>query len=86
MISVITKRLFTSIKKNLILSIRDKVALIELNRPQALNSLNSDLMNELRETLAVIEKNESLLCVILTGNLKSFAGISFYKTPSINCL
>ncbi len=74
MISVITKRLFTSIQKNLILTINDKVALIELNRPKDLNSLNSGLMNELLDSLANIEKKDSLSSAVLTGNLKSFAG------------
>lgn len=73
MLSWITKRLFTT-HKNIILTTREKVAVIELNRPKALNSLNSELMNELCELLSSIEKNDSLSCVVLTGNLKSFAG------------
>ena len=69
-----TKRLVTAIHKNIILTIYDRVALIQLNRPTALNSLNLELMNEIRESLSNIQNNESLSCVVLTGDSKSFAG------------
>lgn len=69
------RRLFTTGHKNILTSIYDKVAVIQLNRPKALNSLNSEIMIELRESLSEIEKNTLLSCVVLTGDSKSFAGM-----------
>lgn len=69
------KRLFTTANyDNIKLSLHEKVALIQLNRPSALNSLNSKLINELRDSLAVLDNKESVSCVVLTGDSKSFAG------------
>jgi len=72
----ITNRLFSTNLKNILVSFHGKVALIKLNRPSALNSLNSELMNELGQTLMEIESNNSVSCAILSGDLKSFAGSS----------
>lgn len=71
----ISKRCLSTSTKNLKISSFDKVVLIQLNRPKALNSLNSDLMNELQESLSEIESNDFLSVAVLTGDLKSFAGI-----------
>ncbi len=49
------------------------VALIELNRPKELNALNHELMEELRDALAVLDSNKSVRVIILTGNEKAFA-------------
>lgn len=69
------KRLFTTANyDNITLTIREKVALVQLNRPNALNSLNSNLINELRDSLSTLENNDSVTCVVLTGDSKSFAG------------
>lgn len=69
------KRLFTTAKyDNIKLTVFDKVALVQLNRPNNLNSLNSNLINELRESLSTLEISNSVTCVVLTGDSKSFAG------------
>jgi enoyl-CoA hydratase/carnithine racemase len=70
----LTKRLFSTNNKNILVSLHDKVALIRLNRPSALNSLNSELMNELGQALVEVENNNALSCAIITGDTKSFAG------------
>lgn len=49
------------------------VALIQLNRPKELNALNSQLMQELREALQQLEKNDEIRAIILTGNEQAFA-------------
>jgi enoyl-CoA hydratase len=46
---------------------------IRLNRPEALNALNSALMAELTEALDAAEADVSVRCVILTGSDKAFA-------------
>jgi enoyl-CoA hydratase len=49
------------------------VALIELNRPKELNALNLQLMQELRDALLQLDKNEAVRVIIITGNQQAFA-------------
>jgi len=51
----------------------DKVGVITLNRPKALNALNDQLMNELGEALRAFDADEKIGCIILTGSEKAFA-------------
>lgn len=50
-----------------------KAGLIRLNRPEALNALNIELMKEVVETLEAFDKDTEIGCMVLTGNEKSFA-------------
>lgn len=49
------------------------IALVELNRPKELNALNPQLMGELRDALQVLDKNDAVRVIILTGNQQAFA-------------
>jgi len=49
------------------------VTLVRLNRPQALNALNSKLMDELSDAIGAFEADNEIRCVILTGSEKAFA-------------
>lgn len=49
------------------------VVLIRLNRPEALNALNTALLTELCAALDGIEADPSVGCVVLTGSEKAFA-------------
>ena len=53
--------------------IRPGVALLRLNRPKELNALNLQLMAELRDALAILDKDENIRAMVLTGNEKAFA-------------
>lgn len=50
-----------------------KTGLIQLNRPDALNALNIDLMKEVVETLESFDKDSEIGCMVITGNEKAFA-------------
>jgi hypothetical protein len=50
---------------------RGRVAIITLNRPDALNALNSELLSELRETLAQYGADEKIGAIVLTGSEKA---------------
>jgi len=52
---------------------RGAVAIITLNRPKALNALNSVVMTELTTALSAYDKDESVAVVVLTGSEKAFA-------------
>jgi enoyl-CoA hydratase len=51
----------------------DKVGVIKLNRPQALNALNSELVREVNDALDRFEADPQLGCMIITGSEKAFA-------------
>ena len=59
--------------ETLIVEIEDSVALIRLNRPDALNALNSRLLGELAKAMAAAEADEKVRCIVLTGSEKAFA-------------
>jgi len=52
---------------------RGKVGLIALNRPQALNALNMQLISELNQVLDACEADEGIGAMVLTGSEKAFA-------------
>jgi len=60
----------------------DAVALIRLNRPKALNALNSELLGELAAALAEIAADDAVRCVVLTGSDRAFAAGADIKEMS----
>ncbi|MGL4235576.1 enoyl-CoA hydratase [Tabrizicola sp.] len=59
--------------ETLIVEIEDYVSLIRLNRPDAMNALNSMLMRELAAAVAAAEANDKVRCIVITGSDKAFA-------------
>jgi len=59
--------------ENIIVETRDHVGLIRLNRPKALNALNSKLMRELGEALAKFDADDDVGAIVITGSEKAFA-------------
>jgi len=68
--------------ETLIVEIEDHVGLIRLNRPEALNALNSQLLGELAAALRGFEENDKVRCVVLTGSEKAFAAGADIKEMS----
>lgn len=52
---------------------RGKVGLITLDRPDALNALNNQLVDELIVAVAAYDADEAIGCVVITGSEKAFA-------------
>jgi enoyl-CoA hydratase len=59
--------------ETLIVEIEDYIALVRLNRPEALNALNSKVLAELSAVLKVADANDKVRCIIITGSEKAFA-------------
>jgi enoyl-CoA hydratase len=59
--------------QNIIVETKDKVGLVTLNRPQALNALNEALIAELNEALSAFEADPAIGCTVITGSEKAFA-------------
>jgi enoyl-CoA hydratase len=58
------------------------VALVELNRPEKCNALNMEVWSEMDDLLSLIEKGETIRCVVLTGAGRMFSAgvdLSFFK-------
>jgi enoyl-CoA hydratase len=59
--------------ENIIVETRGRVGIIKLNRPQALNALNSRLIAELSEAVDGFEADRNIGCLVITGSEKAFA-------------
>lgn len=59
--------------QTLIVENDDHVCLIRLNRPEALNALNSQLVAELGQAVQEAEENDKIRAIVLTGSEKAFA-------------
>ena len=52
---------------------RDRVAIVTLNRPEALNALNQQLMRELTSACAELDVDPGIGCIVITGSSRAFA-------------
>ena len=59
--------------ETLIVEIEDHICLIKLNRPDALNALNTQLLEELGVALSKADQNDKVRCIVVTGSEKAFA-------------
>src|SRR4029079_11078149 len=61
---------------------RGAVTLVTLNRPQALNALNSEVLKELIGAFAGYDADQRQRCLVLTGSGKAFAAGADIKEMS----
>jgi enoyl-CoA hydratase len=59
--------------ENILVETRGRVGLITLNRPKALNALNSALMAEVSAALDAFEADAGIGAIVITGSEKAFA-------------
>ncbi len=59
--------------ETIIVEIDDHVAKITLNRPDAMNALNDQLMGELARAVTEAQQNDKVRCIVITGSEKAFA-------------
>ena len=59
--------------ENLIVETRERVGVITLNRPKALNALNDALMDELGRALLAFDADDSIGAIVITGSERAFA-------------
>jgi hypothetical protein len=68
--------------KLVITEVHGKVGLIRINRPEALNALNNEVVDGIGAAIDGFEADENIGCIVLTGNEKAFAAgadIGFMK-------
>ena len=59
-----------------------RVGLIRINRPEAMNAMNNDVVDGIGAAIDAFEADEAIGCIVLTGNEKAFAAgadIGFMK-------
>ena len=61
---------------------RERVLLVTLNRPEALNALNSQLLSELLDVITTFDRDPGLGCAVITGSAKAFAAGADIKEMS----
>jgi enoyl-CoA hydratase len=59
--------------ENIIVETKGRVGLIRLNRPNALNALNSAMMGEIAIAVDAFEADPGIGCLVVTGSEKAFA-------------
>ena len=59
--------------ENIIVETKGKVGVIRLNRPQALNALNSALIAEVEQAVVAFDADPAIGCMLVTGSDKAFA-------------
>lgn len=53
--------------KNILIDIKDGMGILKVNRPKALNALNTETLEELKKACEELEKNGEVKVVIVTG-------------------
>src|SRR2546425_2001574 len=51
----------------------EPIAIVQLTRPEVLNALNEELLDELVKALTELDGDEAIRCIVLTGSEKAFA-------------
>jgi enoyl-CoA hydratase len=59
--------------ETILVETKGRVGIARLNRPNALNALNAQLIHDLTTALDAFEADEGIGCIVITGNEKAFA-------------
>lgn len=58
---------------NILTETRGRVGVVQLNRPDAMNALNTALLKEAMQAFEVFDRDEAVGAIVVTGNDKAFA-------------
>ena len=58
--------------ENLLFEVTERIGILTINRPSAMNALNNALLDELNQVLDIIENDTNIKGVIITGTGKAF--------------
>jgi enoyl-CoA hydratase len=74
--------------QNLLIEVKEKIAVVTINRPDKLNALNAQTMNELKSAFTDLNNNNDVYVVILTGSgEKAFvAGADIKELNQLNMI
>lgn len=74
--------------KNLLVELKNKIAVVILNRPDKLNALNAETLSEIKQVFEELKNNDSINVIIITGSgEKAFvAGADISEINKLNML
>ncbi len=61
------------VSDTVLFEVKDGIGIATLNRPQALNALNTELLDNLAAQLEAWDRDNAVRCIIITGSPKAFA-------------
>ncbi|GAC57164.1 enoyl-CoA hydratase [Gordonia hirsuta DSM 44140 = NBRC 16056] len=67
----------------ILVEVRDRTGLITLNRPKALNALNTELMNEVVDAAEAFDADPAIGAIVITGSQRAFAAGADIKEMSV---
>ena len=70
--------------ESIILEIGDGVAVLTLNRPDALNGFTVDMHREIASAMKQVEGNRSVRCLLITGSGRAFCAGQDLRDPAVN--
>lgn len=71
--------------KNLIIEKQDAIGIIKINRPESLNALNIETLEEIRDAVTSLNNEEDIKVLIFTGEGKAFiAGADIKQMKDMN--
>ena len=59
--------------ETILTDVQERVGVITLNRPDAMNALNEQLTSELAQAIAAFDDDDAIGCLVITGGEKAFA-------------
>ena len=68
--------------QNILVKTEGAVGIVTLNRPKALNALNSELLTELSDVLKAWDRDDAVRAIVLTGSERAFAAGADIKEMS----
>lgn len=72
---------------NILFEVNEGIGYITMNRPTAMNAINTAVLNELEHVLQYISNADDVKCVIITGNGKAFvAGADIAEMSELSTL
>jgi len=69
--------------QNIIFSVKNKIATIKLNRPKEMNSLNLEIIKEMKNAIDKCKNNKTIRVVVITGSEKAFSAGDDIKIMNI---
>ena len=58
--------------KNIVLTRKEAISIVTLDRPRVLNALNTETLNELYEVFTELDSDQEVRVIIITGSGKAF--------------
>lgn len=59
--------------EHILTSAENRVGIVQINRPKAMNALNSPVMHEICTAFAEFDADDNIGCILITGNQRAFA-------------